>query len=1310
MNATVFSFANLVSMISDYTSGKAYSDTSLPTADSNGNIYLSVTDIAKQSLSDIETAFANANGLSLLALLQEYDFPSSEFSINALNVCINTQSKSFIDINLTVSTSSPWTVISGVISIDSLSLTINYLNPFKQGMQSFQLSVDGHIDVDNGAVMLDVNATTPQMAFTAKLEAPSQVNLSSIINQLAPGLALPAESLTLSSLNLTANPKTKTYSVLVGISSWSLNSNITVDNLQLQLDYDSSTTPKLSYAFNGSFELLAADSDKHLPALALLINASDQDNNGGLLFNAELQIPENDTQGNVISGISLASLMSGLASLLGCDADIPAALGSDVEFSELQASFNTASKHFSFNANTKISTPASSVSCLFTIDLTATNGNYVKEFSGSLYLGGLAFDLIFQSDTSNTLMLASYSNAGGQNIALSSLLADISSDTTLTSFVSTALSDISFNLKDAIVVYNNNTASDNGSQIALGVDIGTGMDLNSLPLLGQVLPKQEQLKMSFHLMLADLGKGTSFDLSSAQTLTPKGFTLPASINQATSLDVIFWLGTQSFKLNYGFQAAYSNAKGASPTTPSQAITATGNSPATQTTTPAPNAASNNSGTQWFTLQKSLGPVTLNKVGIQFDTSNSTFYFLIDSNLAMAGLDVELNGLYASTTLNPITPSFGLHGLGINYQQGPIEIGGAFLGSGTDPVVYSGMANIATGAFSIGAIASYAYYNNQPSFFAYSVLDYPIGGPEFFFVTGLAAGFGINRTLNPPGINNVQSFPLVEQAVNGPPSFSTGADIASQVNTAIGSLNNTIVPQNGQYFLAGGIKFTSFDLLNGFVLVSVGFGNDLKITVLGLATLMLPPPDPEDESAASPIAEAQIALQATFNLNQGFLGVRAKLTPSSFLLDANCHLDGGFAFNLWFKGQNSGNYVITLGGYNPAYTVPSLYPHVDRVGVNWPLGDSIIIKGDAYFALVPNAVMAGINIDASWHGGPITAYINAGADFLLQWKPLYYNIEISANIGLIATVSFFGTHHIHVGLGASLQVWGPDFSIKVHVQYWIIGVTISFGSGQSEQPAPLTWGQFANSFLPPTTDRVNIRCESGMVSQNNLDTAANQKPDSQTAANWVVSPKDFMVTTTSAIPILNAQIVCNDKTVTQTLSKASDTIGIAIMDLADLDSAGSTLHSISILQDGVAISSTQLAEHFVIEPVYGNVPYTAWGNSNTPDINGPAMINNSCSGLSIKAVTPLAPILTQALARTELSYNKQVFSNNYQFASQTVFNPESSSYTNTFWQNFSDTDASKRNDFLSTIGINKASYINPDLTKQFVQNPQINTPA
>ena len=80
------------------------------------------------------------------------------------------------------------------------------------------------------------------------------------------------------------------------------------------------------------------------------------------------------------------------------------------------------------------------------------------------------------------------------------------------------------------------------------------------------------------------------------------------------------------------------------------------------------------------------------------------------------------------------------------------------------------------------------------------------------------------------------------------------------------------------------------------------------------------------------------------------------------------LTGGFAYVIWFKGEKSGEFVMTMGATTPTSTATA-YPVVPRLGLRWSIGDSIVIRPAAGFALTSEALMAGGDFEASAHFGP-----------------------------------------------------------------------------------------------------------------------------------------------------------------------------------------------------------------------------------------------------------------------------------------------------------------------------------------------------
>jgi hypothetical protein len=153
-------------------------------------------------------------------------------------------------------------------------------------------------------------------------------------------------------------------------------------------------------------------------------------------------------------------------------------------------------------------------------------------------------------------------------------------------------------------------------------------------------------------------------------------------------------------------------------------------------------------------------------------------------------------------------------------------------------------------------------------------------------------------------------------------------------------------------------------------------------------------------------------------------------------------------------------------------------------------------------------MVGGNLQATWNSGSLRAWFNAKADFIIAWKPYYYDISIYVDMGVSYTYHVFGTHHITVELGANLHIWGPEFTGIAHIHLWIISFDVRFGNSAAQAPTPIDWKTFKNSFLPADSDICSIAVKEGLVRKVNQD----DKLDL-----GIINPKDFCLVTNSVIP-------------------------------------------------------------------------------------------------------------------------------------------------------------------------------------------------
>ncbi len=466
-------------------------------------------------------------------------------------------------------------------------------------------------------------------------------------------------------------------------------------------------------------------------------------------------------------------------------------------------------------------------------------------------------------------------------------------------------------------------------------------------------------------------------------------------------------------------------------------------------------------TVWIPMQRAFGPLHCQKIGVGWQDAARLLSFLYYGGVSLAGLDIELEGLSVALPLNTPgdlnTYQFALNGLDITLNADPVEISGGMQEThdGSN-LVYNGEALIKAGEFSISALGSYTTLNGAPSMFLFAFLTDPLGGPPPCFITGLCGGFGYNRGLTLPPVDQIQTFPFVAGLTDPTQVGGTNATPAA----ALAKIANVVPPVQGEDWLAVGIQFTSFELIQSHALLTVEFGKELEIALLGLSAIKLPAEGTET------FTYVEMELEVVLKPAEGEFSAIAVLTPNSYVLDPACRLTGGFAFCLWFgDNPHANDFVLTIGGYHPQFDQTSKfwYPTIPRLGFNWAVDSALTISGAAYFALTPSCVMGGGRLEALYQDGALQAWFIAHADFLITWKPFTYDVSIGISIGVSYTFWFFGTQTIRIELGASLELWGPPTGGYVQVSLWCVSFTIPFGPPRTSPPA-IQWADF-QALLP-----------------------------------------------------------------------------------------------------------------------------------------------------------------------------------------------------------------------------------------------------
>ena len=1133
----------------------------------------------------------------------------------------------------------PWEIGAG-IAIDSLWVSFTLFDPL--GVRSLSTAVYGEIAVGGG--VLELSATFPDFTFSGKLKEDTDLSLSDAMAYfLRPGDSADDgfESLTVVALDFELSPSPLAYSV-----------NLVIDGVWYVLTFGE------AYVSIRGLEVSAKK-----PAgegVTGQITALIEFAGVNVTITADHPLPG---AGWVFTGstgpgqaIPIGAVFNELVQLFG-DFHLPST-ASGLTIDDLLVSFNTDATNFSFRCGASfpmdVGTDPSetgiggeSGSARIDLAISFVQGedfSYTKSLGGSLAIGEnprRAFDLHFLSVTqgdqgaADQTFVATYRQAESTGQDLKSFVGDISP--AIAAYVP---GGVVVDLDDAFFAYNKK--ADGTALFLLGIDLSLTATptLSELPLVGKILSSTAKIE------LKDLRVLVASQVVLPELIGAIDGLLPAGVAKLPTTPALGQGVFVSAVLDFGGEAPLALS-----------VPATGGTALPQPAPTAPVAGVTPSdNAKWYDIQKSFGPVNFKRLGFKYE--DGAAWFLLDASMSFAGLILSLDGLAFGSPLSPFAPKFDLKGIGIDYSEGPVEIGGSFLRSqATDPNTkttydaYNGVAVIRTQALTLSALGSYADLNGHPSLFLYAVLDYPLGGPAFFFVTGLTAGFGYNRALVVPPVDQVAQFPLVTAAMakNKAPAPSSSKDLTKVLD----DLARYVPPQTGSIFFVIGIKFTSFKMVDAFALLAVAFGDLFEVDVLGLATLVAPTPVPvATATPVTPLAVIQMSLKASFIPERGFLGVSAQLTSASYLFSQKCKLTGGFAFYSWFSGAHQGDFVLSVGGYHLDYDVPLHYPQVPRLGFTWQVDEQLNIKGDCYYALTAAHLMAGGHLQLNYADSNLKAWFIAAADFLVAWKPFHYDATVHVNVGATYTFKLFGTHTINVDVRADLHLWGPDFSGKATIDLDVISFDVAFGPSRPQAPKAISWDEFKASFLPDDSAICGVALKDGLLRKNTPDQGNTPAADLDLGA---VDPKSLILVVNSVIPSTAAKVRDQALGLIPVTENEAQPVALAISNgtLGPHPPVGVPISEIKIVTFGIGpmnvpvgqLTSTLAVEiardgastevDFLFTPVLKDAPTGLWGEGLQPALNGPRFVEHTLAGFEIRPISPADGSATAALDQAKL---------------------------------------------------------------------------
>ena len=1167
----------------------------------------------------------------------ELDLGKAKLSLDSMSAVLDPYAKRLVNVEIALSLELDWSIIPNKLELEKIGAAFTINDPAAPKAENITAFLFAQLKV--GPARLETSLLLPDRTLQAHLTDGSTVDVNALLATFSPSLHLPGnDQLTIYKLEVYAHLKKgeEAYSFESGVQgSLTIFKGLTLEEIYFFVAYQDKAVSDANLACKLGLTNIKAD--------VSLLAAYNVDSGW--------QLDGGTGPGQTIP---VGHLIKDISELFGA-VSVPAVI-ENLSIKDLKTSFNTKSKDFHFNIEVDFADVAAILTFSNLHQLNTQPPVFEKRVTGVFKVclqqkNELVFDVGIDLKPNSNYFVAAYNNTSGQSLRLDDLVKAMFPDA-----ASLQLPSFSINIKDALVGYTRTQDQKNVSVFAL--DIGATLDLTSLgniPLIGSILSAAKTLKLAFQLVYPVLPAGTKTFAKGDLAELNKLITIPGPrfpIDQdlpGLLIKTELRIGDAN-PIDFKLPVKVDNTG---------QLTGTG-----ATFTPPPNTQLTDDKVNWLQLDKKFGPVQLQRAGFKFENGEITV--LLDGGLTALGLEVDLMGLSVSSKITDVKngefkPQFSLQGLGLGFSKGGVSFAGALLRRtvtrDNKPVdEYDGLATVQAEGLRLAAIGSLSKVNDQTSLFLFAVLDYPLGGAPFFYVTGLAGGFGLNQKLVMPAVDQVSKFPLITTAQQPPQMPTDPGSAGTFIKNQMTALGTYLKPTVGQYFGCAGVEFTSFELLDSLVIVSVSFGREFELDLLGISTLVVPPQLAESEP---PLAKVTLQIVASFIPDQGLAIVQGRLTADSHILDPSCHLTGGFAFATWFgPNPNAGDFVVTLGGYHPDFQKPEHYPTVPRVGVNWQISSQLSVTGGLYFALTPRALMAGgamravfqASLDLGIATVDVKAWFILGADFIVYWKPFLYKAHLYIDIGIDVVIHFLGTHDIGLDAGADLQVWGPPFGGHAHVSVKIIGIKIGFDvsfGASAPKPDPLQWDNsdpsksFRQSFLPKQNDKiVSVAISDGLVRKVDHSNGVKAATDTKQNVWFVINPKDFRVRTNTVIPIKDCSTTiqwADNKKLTDFAHNQD--FGIASMS-KNKDQV-KTFHQITVTRNNQEASS-----QFVARPILTHVPGGLWAENNSDNVNDKLLIENAMVGVEIVPRQPPIVGATNTIDRKALAYTTHAMANAY----------------------------------------------------------------
>lgn len=402
------------------------------------------------------------------------------------------------------------------------------------------------------------------------------------------------------------------------------------------------------------------------------------------------------------------------------------------------------------------------------------------------------------------------------------------------------------------------------------------------------------------------------------------------------------------------------------------------------------------------LHLGMGPLEIQGATIKVSPDTGTIPLTIGAtikgSLGPVTAVVENMGLQAEVSASPSGGNLGPFQLDIGFKP-PSGVGlamdvagltgGGFLEYDESAAQYAGMLALAYQQFQLQAFGLIATkLPTGPGYSLVAMIDAtfpPIELVAGFTLNGVGGLFGVHRTMSTDALQAALKAHTLSNFLFAKNPVANAAQLLTDLATFFPPAADRYV--FGPMLQIGWGTPTAITIDLALILE---LPDPVRLVLLGELAVLLPEPD-------EVLLELHMDVLGTIDFGTDEGSLDAVLHDSRL---TRFPLHGAMAFRgCWAGGDKM--FLLSVGGFHPAFQPPPGFPTLDRVSISMPSGHISKLNLNGYLAVSSNTLQIGAHLDVfvGIDEFGISGYLNF--DTLLQRRPFHFEADISGGVALTA---------------------------------------------------------------------------------------------------------------------------------------------------------------------------------------------------------------------------------------------------------------------------------------------------------------------